>query len=229
MAERATIAISVDPLQAVRIQQLMGDLPAALTTAQFRALNHTAGVGRTLIVRTIREELNVKAADIRGSAHRDGGVKVVRATRSKLRAEIRVSGARIPLIRFGARPQDPAAFAGQRAMAQRGVSWKIERVRGRNRDKQAFVARMPSGHVGVFKRRVGVARVHGNRPEPKRPPWFTGLDEKLTELHGPSVPQHAEHSQRLDEVLRTDLSAALAARLDHEINFALQRLTQGGK
>lgn len=228
MPDLASLTISVDPRQAAEIERLFAQFPREMTAAATRALNHTAGVGRTLTIKTIRGDLNVAAGAIRGEKGSDKGVTVDRATWSNLQAVIRITGSRLPLIRFGARPNDPSLFAGDRARSQRGVSWMVDRAAGRKRDTQAFIARMPSGHIGVFKRRRGVARKGGNRPAEKRPPWFTSLDEKLTELKGPSVPQVAQNSPRFAEVLRIDLATALAQRLTHEIDFVMQKLAKKG-
>jgi hypothetical protein len=58
--------------------------------------------------------------------------------------QLEITGNRIPLIDFAARGPEPSRGRG------RGVSYRLPG--GRSRDPHAFIATMPSGHRGVFKR-----------------------------------------------------------------------------
>lgn len=97
-----------------------------------RALNRTATTVRAAAVKGIRARYNLKAGAIRRQ------MKLTRATRTRLVSEVVVSGRRIPLIEFSAR------------QVRRGVTVRVTKQRKLIRG--VFVARMPSGHVGVFER-----------------------------------------------------------------------------
>lgn len=202
--------------------------------AAARALNRAGAQALTEAKRIIAAELGIRQGDL-VREHRFGAVgsqstgqalRLTKATPDELRAVVRITGKRIPAIYLHAKPDDPSAFAGFKNRLQRGVSWNLGR--GRTRVTSAFVARMPSGHEGVFRRLGGVPRKGGPRKPPQRPERFAGLpDEKFVELKGPSIPLVASKSPEFDRALRIDITATLAQRLDHEIDYALRRITGG--
>ena len=98
------------------------------------ALNRTANTVRSAAVKSIAADIGVKQKIVR-----KGLFKIKRATVSRLTAEIPATGKRIPVIDLSARQ------TGQ------GVTYQ----HGRQRETiiGAFIARMRSGHTGVFKRR----------------------------------------------------------------------------
>ncbi len=108
------------------------------------------------------------------------------------------SGNRIPLINFGARPNKP----GCRKPAV-GVRVKVKKTP--KVLKHSFVARMrKSGHVGIFQR-LGKDRLP--------------IDQKF----GPAIPQMLGNPQVRDEIRKNALSR-LSKNLNHEIDFALQKM-----
>ena len=114
-----------------------------------------------------------------------------------------VTGRRIPLIDFRARGPEPSRGKG------RGVAYKLPG--GRGRDPHAFIATMPSGHRGVFKRAANsMARKTAKG-------WSAG---PIVESFGPSLvrvfekflPEGAIRGQQ-----------ALLKNLRSEIDFALSK------
>jgi Prophage minor tail protein Z (GPZ) len=106
------------------------------TRAIVRALNRAGDQAMTEASRLIRAEYNIKANTLRKQ------MKVrARARPGSATYVIRVFGGRIPLIEFGAR--------GTRS---RGVSVRVKKGGGRERIARAFIAKMKSGHIGVFAR-----------------------------------------------------------------------------
>jgi hypothetical protein len=114
---------------------------------------------------------------------------IAKATPSRLMATVTASNRRIPLIDFGAPRQ-----------TKRGVT--ANTGQGRQLYPSAFIARMQSGHVGVFKR----------KGTPRLP---------IAELHGASVASVAAKYAAAAESRFGDM---LSARLVHEIEFELERL-----
>lgn len=102
--------------------------------AMVRALNKTATTVRAEAAREIRKEYNLKIGAIKDQ------IQIIRATGSKLTAIVRASGRPIPLIQFDAR--------WSRTMA--GASVRVKKTRKTVRG--AFIAKMKSGHIGVFTR-----------------------------------------------------------------------------
>lgn len=153
--------------------------------ALMRAINRTASNARTAMTRVIAGDLGIKASIVRDR------VKVSEAKRNHLGATLYASPKRIPLIQFKAKGPRPSRGRG------RGVTAKI----GAGRYPHAFIARMTSGHEGVFQRR-------GKRRLP------------ITELHGPSI---AVAFDKHRDVAEARASEMLLKNVQHELSFALRR------
>ena len=110
----------------VRSRKLVDD-------AAVRALNRTAGTVRTHAVREIRKRYRIAAGVVRGQ------MRIVRANRGRLTAEVIATGRRIPLIHFSAR------------QTAKGVTVRV--TAERKLVRHAFIATMPGGHTGVFARK----------------------------------------------------------------------------
>ncbi|KKM71004.1 hypothetical protein LCGC14_1434970 [marine sediment metagenome] len=106
--------------------------------------------------------------------------------------QLEVRGRRIPLIDFKAKGPEPSRGRG------RGVSYRLPG--GRGRAPHAFIATMPSGHRGVFRRR-GSAR------------------SPIIQLHGPSLVRVFEKFLPLGAKRAEE---ALVKNLRSEISFALR-------
>ena len=105
-----------------------------------RALNRSIAGVNTDANRSVRTELTLKAKDIR----RD--MRIRRASPRTLEAALVVKVTPTGLIKFRARD------------TTRGVTVQVKKSGGRKRLKHAFIARMPSGHRGVFTREKGAKR-----------------------------------------------------------------------
>jgi hypothetical protein len=154
-----------------------------------RALNRAVTSGQTAMTKVIAADTGIASRAIKAE------IKVDRAQRTKPVAAIEIAGRRIPLIAFQARGPEPSRGRG------RGVSYRLPT--GRGRVGNAFIATMPSGHRGVFKRRAK-ARL------------------AITELHGPSLPHVFE---KHFPVFRAAAEAALVKNLASEISFAKSKLS----
>jgi hypothetical protein len=110
-----------------------------------RSVNRTVAGVRTDVVKEVRQEYAVNAKTVRSA------LSVRKATRGSLEAFVDVAGTRLPLIRFAPRPSKPEARrpkAGVSVMVKKGQRKSVS---------HAFVARMKSGHVGVFQRSGGTS------------------------------------------------------------------------
>ena len=154
-----------------------------------RALNRAIQGTKTDSARETRKEYKVKARDIRDS------LRISRSTPSKLMAEARGSGHRIPLAKFGARPARPG---GRRP--KRGIS---VHVKSRKVLRSSFMARI-RGHVGVFTRK-------GDASLP------------IEQKYGPAVPEMIGNPDVLERMTQ-GAQARFEKNLDHEINRTLQNM-----
>lgn len=163
--------------------------------AIMRALNRTASNAKTAMTRVVAGDLGVKAGVVRDR------INIMEARRNNLVATLYASAKRIPLIQFKAKGPRPSRGRG------RGVTAKI----GAGRYPHAFIARMSSGHEGVFQRVPGAKR-RGPLPNRSQLP--------ITELHGPSI---AVAFQKHGAVAEARASEMLLKNVQHELSFALRR------
>lgn len=221
------VEISVPNIEIVTTS--LARAPKKAYPAIVRAVNRAGETARSRVLDSLTGILNLKRAEISGNKHRFGGVKLQRANNTgdlaTIAARVTVTGKRIPVMQFGAKAigvtarstasglttkykATSAKFAT--AWAQRnsgmGVQWQIRRDGGRKYDRHAFIAKLDSGHVGVFKR-VGTKRLP--------------IDEKF----GPSIPRVAESNAALRNSLKTDVSDVLLRRLNHELGRAMKGVT----
>ncbi len=124
----------------------------ALQRAVGSALNRTIAQVKTQASRSVRNEIKLKTKDI------NNRLMVVRANSSKgaltqMQAIMRVSGKPVPLISYGAK------------QTKQGVVVHVKN--NRTVLKHAFIARMRSGHQGVFirkgKKRLPIQELYSTR------------------------------------------------------------------
>ena len=152
--------------------------PGAVETATIRAMNRVLTQGRTAAVREIRSAgYGLRASDVRS------GMQLVRARPGNLEAKIVARGRPIPLIRYGAR------------QVKDGVSVNVRN--GRKVIQHAFIATMPTGHVGVYIRKDGAK--HRKVTRGTRVVW---TELPIRELYGPSVPDTLANAAVQDALQR---------------------------
>lgn len=200
-----------------RASESLARLGAMAPTAIMRAINRTAQWSRTRAIEAITANMALKKSDLDGR-HRFGGVFATKARPQDLQAVLRVTGKRIPLFRFAGRPTQPGRTS-------RGISYQIDAGGSRKRiEKNAFFARLKSGHEGFFRRladRKGLRHTRGPKLGKR-----IGSGE-LAELRGPSIPHVAENQPAFQKMLRVDAGQRLELQLEREANFILTGTSKG--
>jgi hypothetical protein len=172
-----------------QLKKALRECPEAITRAEVRALNRTGVTMRAVGAREMKANIgNVKIAAVKDLLH------VRNATMQRRTVSVEVTGARMPLIAFNAKGPEPSRGRG------RGVTASLKG--GQGLYPNAFIARMKSGHRGVFKR-LGRLRL------------------PIVELFGPSMPQVF---RTVSPVVRAAGVTALWKNLGSELNFELRRL-----
>ncbi len=110
-------------------------LGGQMGTLMSRALNKTATTARAEISRELSSRVGIRVTKIKDL------VRLHKATSSNWRAAITLSGRRFSLVDLKAR------------QIKGGVSYRQASTRSRVLIKSAFIATMPSGHVGAFRRK----------------------------------------------------------------------------
>ena len=178
------VRVDLDQAQATRLNRDLILIKQGVPRAINQAVRRTVRSVRVVIVKAVREDLNVpqnKLFQAGNSRRRPITEKLYYQGSMAAGGRVSVAGAidqggvkafkseqigRIPLGRFAARQHyRKGKFAGRKPSR---VSYKIERQGARKSIKDAFVARFRSGYEGVFRRK-GKGR------------------GALVELYGPSV------------------------------------------
>lgn len=187
----------------VKVQHNMASFVTELTSAvedikdkvMVRAINKMADQVKVAASRAVRDAgYKLAAADIKRQ------IKINYANRSRLRAEIVARGRPIPLYQYGAR------------QVGSGVSVSVKS--GRKVIQGAFIAKMPSGHVGVFVREPNAK--HRKVTTGAKPSWHA---LPIRELFGPSIPD-AVGNQAVQDALQQLIVEKFPKILDQENRWA---------
>lgn len=198
-----------------RARALLDGIPGGVDKAVKAAMSRAVQKVRSGSNRAIREKYDISDAGIRSEKN----VQVRYDYQSGVQATITFSGRKIPLYRFGGSYPAVPTFQTDRwikAMSKGEMTWFHPGVRAGGhqfkdtnpvplshpkRGTEAFVARMQSGHVGIF------ARTEGRTSE---------NSDEIEELMGSSVAQmisRPEVAQRLTEeayrTFETELDGAV--------------------
>jgi hypothetical protein len=166
-----------------------------------RSLKRAAVAGRQAIVKDLSDDTGLPTSKARAAV-------VVNVVSDK-QVNLEVSGARIPLIQFGARGPEPSRGKG------RGVSYRNPGGSSRGRLPHGFIATLSSGHRGVFERTGRFT----TRPS-KRKGGKPVRRETIAEKFGPSL---VHVFRKYVPVAQERALEALATSLKTEIDFALKR------
>lgn len=185
------------------LRRALNGLGADAVRAEVRALNRT--------IESVKVQASRALADDTGLTRRavDRSLSVSRASFSAPEATLTVTGQRIPLIEFGAR------------QTRRGVTYRMP-ARGRSLIPSAFIGRMRSGHVGVFRRESAQGplrprRKRGGRRAPAAGVLMVGR-LPIQERFGPSLPR-VFVQDKIRAALEQHARATFDKTLAHEIQF----------
>lgn len=189
------VTVSLDDVTYAKLRADLDHIQGGAQKAMQSAVYRTAKWAQTHIARGLAKELGMKRSDLLKQT-RYGRVAVYKRPES---ASVIVTGKRIPVFRFGARPNKPQHKNPPRG----GASWKIG-ARARTRDQRAFVAMTKSGHLSVWKR-------DGRKSLP------------ITQLFGPSIPQVAITQPDINRIYKVDATPVLVKNLESQVDRLLNR------
>lgn len=147
-----------------RAKVLLAGIPGGVDKAMKAAMSRTVQKVRSRTNKAIQEKYDISDAGIRTEKN----VRVSYSYQNGVQATVTFSGRKIPLYRFGgAAPAVPTQdiAAGKKPVMVHGV-WTRQyqgvparghqfRDTGATQFMDAFVARMKSGHIGIFERTGG--------------------------------------------------------------------------
>lgn len=192
-----------------RVTRLLAGIEGGLDSALSNAVKRTASTVRTLSTEAIRDRYAISAKNIRAEQN----IKVTYSYSDGVQAIVNFAGHKIPLYRYdGTSPQVPAVDNSRLIQIMTGQGWRTvhpsvpakgHQLKGTAPSVQTggFVARMQSGHIGIFKRSGA-----GNLP--------------IEEIMGSSVPQMLAN-ETVQQQLANKAAEKFSERLEHEIDRML--------
>lgn len=192
-----------------RASALLSGIPGGIDKAVRSAMARTVSHLRSSSTKAIREKYAITAANVRA----DENVKVRYSYENGVQATVMFHGRKLPLYRFdGARPAQPSTDANKLVRAYINNGYRMVhpslpayghqfKATSPEHFENAFVARMKSGHIGIFERTGGM----------------TSNDrDEIREIMGSSVPQMLGNPE-VEERLSREAGEKFNDRLDHEV------------
>lgn len=173
--------------------------PRRAQQAIVRALKRGGTAADTYMSRAVAADMGLKVGDVKKTFRRR------QPTLEKPEFTVGAGFKRVPLMNFSARGPVPSRGKG------RGVSYRMGAGNSRNRLPNAFIARMRSGHAGVFvrvsKRRLGIRELFG----PSLGKVFAKYRQAATERGYEVMRSTLEHD--LDRILAANAAKSAGADL----------------
>ncbi len=182
------VIVDVDKKQLQSVEDRLGEFNKQAPSAISRALNRAASNVNSNIKKEVRKEYNIKAGDINETLTK------TKASKISLKAEVRSSGALIPLDKFKVSPKT--------VNPKRKSQIKI----GVKKDGLKIV-------MGAFVADINGKKVFQRESKSRLP---------INRLFGPSVPQMLGNEEIKTEIERQG-QETFNNRLEHEINRILEK------
>jgi len=173
-----------------KAETLLGGIKDALPKVQTRAINRSLQTARAEAVRAVRAEYAVSAEAVRKT------IEIKNASFSNPTGTILSTGSPIDLAKFDISPSRPNPKAKNPVLA------RVKLGGARKPIKNAFLARLSNGHLGIF-----IRADKGRFP--------------IKQLYGPSVPQMIG-SENVSKKIEDKAAETLGKRLEHEIDRILE-------
>jgi len=175
-------------------------MPDALKQALENAIKKTTAFTKEEIPRLVTQRYDITEASLMDQTHRAKftmRAKYVRKGQYVVDGGVQVTGTRMPAMRFTVSPRNVPKQKGIPVHARQVVVVSVVRGHAESGKPNTFIARMKSGHIGVFHRKKDAT--HRIRPDGQR----TQLN--ITEGHAPSVPEMIQGKHigpKLDKAIR---------------------------
>jgi len=174
------------------------------------------------IPRLVHERYAISMGNLLSQTHRHGGWKMTPKVTELggyiVDGRMDVVGTRIPAMRFNVNPTYVPVQRGIPIHARQVVSVMVRRGHARVGQPNTFIAKMKSGHIGVFHRKADAT--HRIREDGQR----TALN--ITEDYRISVPEMLRGKQ-LQRKLRTNTTKFFNRKCQEEVGRAIKNLKQG--
>lgn len=194
------VGIQVNEAQLNDIKKRLGNLKNKAPTVLYRAINRAVRKAKTEAKDAANEEYFIAKGNIEKT------LRITKASRSKLSAELTSRGGPIALTKFKVSPGHAVKRTKKGKPSPKAYKAAVKRDSGLkplSGDPKAFFATMGSGHDGMMER-VSSRRL------------------PLKQLYGPAVPSMIKNEEVIEKIQK-EATETLEKRIDAEINNILQR------
>jgi hypothetical protein len=202
--------VEINQADLIAIEMTINRIKGGSKLAIVRATNDMLTGVRTESVRVINNKINLKQAIIRKH------FLINKMRLDSMSAHVDCAGKPVPLINFTAR------------QVNKGITVKVLRAGKRDTVRHAFIAKMSSGHIGVYWRTENIRGTRwkvGRRmklPSTQRGDFLRKYQLPIHELYGPAVPAVFDDPEIMSPVL-DNASVRLSTRLEHHTQRLMQQ------
>lgn len=166
------------------VDRILTDLPKEADKIKYRAVQRAALAGKTEATKQGRNKYNLPTSEITKTFN------LIKPTKNNAVAHLTSTGKRVRLIKFKVNPNKVHK-------KKKVVRVSVLKAQGMKTLKNAFIAKMPNGIIGVFER-------EGENRMPIR------------QLYGPSIPQLFKDST-VKQAIQNKAFTVLENRIAHEL------------
>lgn len=201
--------IEITNEQIERVNLILGGIKDAPNKAFYNIINRGLTTVRGQSSRKIRGVYNITHSNLRTETN----IYLRKASSSNLSGDITFSGHKIPLARFNITPSAPGKKGMVRASVLKGS--------GQTTLKHAFIAKMKSGHIGVFERIPGQHMgSRGDKRNKHTEKIGANSMRQTDQFYGPATAQMAGNTIVLNEI-ETVAQETINKRVEQEISRIL--------
>lgn len=195
----AILSLGISEKRLEEVRNLLSHIPGGAEKAVARALNRSLEGARTEAARLMKDRYTMKVSDFKKQ------FVIIKASPGNLVARVMTRGARSAITEFKHTPSSPPRQKGIPVAARKKVTTEI--VAGQTKGwSHAFLARMRSGHLGLW-----------TRSETEKTSKGKALIHEFFSL---GVPHMFGYGPIIRRVVET-ASERLNKELDHQIQFFL--------
>lgn len=212
------MSVVIEAINLSQVERRLGGVKEKAPKVLKLAVNDTAKKARSRLAKEAKKKYVVKVS---------GFKRVMRlklATNNNPVAVIHASGKKIPLAKFSYRagtlgtgeyfnPTLHRYQTGAGGISATGKILKGTRFKPSSEAKlKWFVAKMASGHTGIFVRNTGVKRHEGSKNNPE-----------ITEIMGVSIPEMIGNEKQVYGIVKPHIKSDLKEAVDRHVMRALRK------
>lgn len=190
------------------LSRMLESIPSDAEKVLERSMNRGLDAAKTRAYRGVSQVYDITQAELKSNSR----FWIKRAVKSndQIIGYIKYTGGKIPLYKFSTNKRNARGLP---------VAVKVRKESRTTALESAFVAIMPSGHIGIFERMQGeYSEKRRDRTKDRRKTKFS---EQIEEKYGPSLPEMLEE-ENVMETMQDEVQEIVNKRVLHEVERLLR-------